>query len=173
MNNIIEFSRPIDMHRLAPAGGVFEIEASPAECAALANRFGLLALDRLAARIHLSPIAGGIYRLSATLEAVLTQACVVTLEPVKSRLNEEFSLLYGAVDEQKEVVLDGSSETIEPVEGGMIDIGETVAQQLSLALDPFPRAPGAPVPSDVPQPESQRLDSPFAVLAKLRKPGGS
>jgi|SRR5579864_1372110 len=173
MSNNFEFSRPIDVHRLPPAGGAYEIVASPAECAALAKRFDLLTLDRLEARVQLSALAAGFYRLSATLQADLTQPCVVTLEPVKSRVAEAFALLYGAVDEQKEVVLDGNSETVEPIEGGMIDIGEAVAQQLSLALDPFPRAPGAPAPSDTSPSESQRLDSPFAVLAKLRKPEGS
>jgi uncharacterized metal-binding protein YceD (DUF177 family) len=173
MSNILEFSRLIDVHRLRPAGGAYEIAAAPAERAALAKRFELLTLDRLEARVQLTPIAAGFYRLSAALQADLTQACVVTLEPVKSHITEEFVLLYGAIDEQKEVVLDDDSETIEPIEGGMIDIGEAVAQQLSLALDPFPRAPGAPAPSDQPPPESQRLASPFAVLAKLRKPKGS
>ena len=173
MSNNFEFSRPIDVHRLRPAGGAYEIAASLLECAALAKRFDLLTLDRLEARVQLTAIAGGFYRLSAALQADLTQSCVVTLEPVKSRVAEEFALLYGAVDEQKEVVLDGNSETVEPIEGGMIDIGEAVAQQLSLALDPFPRAPGAPAPSDTAVSESQRLDSPFAVLAKLHKPEGS
>src|SRR5215469_2075021 len=105
MSDIFEFSRPIDVHRLPPAGGAYEIAGSSAECAALAKRFELLALDRLEARVQLTPIAVGFYRLAATLQADLTQSCVVTLEPVKSHVTEEFSLLYGAVDEQKEVVL--------------------------------------------------------------------
>ena len=51
-----------------------------------------------------------------------------------------------------------------------MDIGEAVAQQLSLALDSFPRAPGAAAAQNaaVAAPEKP-LDSPFAVLAKLRK----
>jgi hypothetical protein len=35
------------------------------------------------------------------------------------------------------------TEVAEPFEGDAIDIGEAVAQQLALALDPYPRAPGA------------------------------
>lgn len=166
MKYFLEFSRPVDVLRLGPEGISYDIAASADERAALARRFDLLALDQLSARVTLTPVAGGFYRLAATLEATLTQACVATLEPVASRIEDSFSLLYGALDAQREVVLDGESETVEPLEGGMIDIGEAVAQQLSLAIDPFPRAPEAPAQAEaaVPQP----LDSPFAVLAKLR-----
>ena len=169
MSAIVEFSRPVDGHKLPPVGGVYEIAASAAERAALAKRFDLLQLDRLTARVQLTPVAGGFFRLSATLEAELVQACAVTLEPVPSRIDESFSLLYGAVDDQKDIMLDGDSETVEPIEGGMIDIGEAVAQQLSLALDPFPRAPTVAAEGVTGAPERARLDSPFAVLAKLRK----
>jgi uncharacterized metal-binding protein YceD (DUF177 family) len=169
MNDTFEFSRPIDVMRLPQAGGVYDIAASVEERAALAKRFGLLALDRLEAQVQLAPVAAGFYRLSAKLEAELTQACVVTLEPVASRIDEAFSLLYGAVDEQQDVLLDSDSETVEVLEGGMVDIGEAVAQQLSLALDSFPRAPGAATEKGVAAADERRLDSPFAVLAKLRK----
>jgi hypothetical protein len=154
MNDFLEFSRPVDVMRLRPGGSSYEIAASAEECAALARRFDLLTLDRLTARVELKPVAGGFYRLTAALEAALAQACIITLEPVASRVEETFSLLYGALDLQEEVLLDGVSETVEPLEGGIVDIGEAVAQQLSLALDPFPRAPSA---------------SPFAALAKLRQ----
>lgn len=169
MSDILEFSRPVDVHRLPPAGGVYDIVATTEERAALAKRFDLLTLDRLTARVQLAPIASGFYRLSAKLEAELAQACVITLEPVASRISEEFSLLYGAIDEQKDVLLDSDSETVEAIEGGMVDIGEAVAQQLSLALDSFPRAPGASAESGA-NAGATRLDSPFAALAKLRPP---
>lgn len=167
MNDFIEFSRPIDVMRPRPGGASYEIAASAEERAALARRFELLALDRLEARVELKPVPGGFFRLAATLEAEVTQACIITLEPVASRVEDAFSVLYGTLDVQEEVLLDGVSETVEPLEGGIIDIGEAVAQQLSLALDPFPRAAAAPpeAPSSAAEP---RLDSPFAVLAKLR-----
>jgi hypothetical protein len=55
-------------------------------------------------------------------------------------------LLYGSTDDVDEVVIVGDVDIIESLEGGRIDIGEAVAQQLSLALDPFPRTPEAPDP---------------------------
>jgi uncharacterized metal-binding protein YceD (DUF177 family) len=171
MNDIPEFSRRIDGLRLAPQGEQFEISAKPEERAALAKRFDLLALDRLEAKVKLAPMAGGYYRLAADFEAELTQACAITSEPVPARIAESFTLTYGPVDESSEIVLDGDTEPVEPLDDGMIDIGEAVAQQLSLALDPFPRAPGASLEEEADLSDHAPRESPFAALAKLRKPG--
>ena len=50
-------------------------------------------------------------------------------------------------------------------EAGMADLGEALAQDLALALDPYPRAPGAEVPAEY-RPDG--LGGPFAALAGLR-----
>jgi uncharacterized metal-binding protein YceD (DUF177 family) len=158
-----EFSRPVAIGRLAEEE-VHEIEATPAERAALARRFGLLGLDRLAASVRLAPLGRGI-RLEAALEAEVTQECVVTLEPVPNHVSDRFTLVYGeapaAADEET---------VVEPLEGETIDVGEAVAQQLSLALDPYPRAPGAAIDpkwAGDPAPEG-----PFAALTKLKRSAG-
>jgi uncharacterized metal-binding protein YceD (DUF177 family) len=171
MNDIPEFSRRIDGLRLAAGGERFEIAATVEERAGLAKRFALLELDRLAAKVKLTPLAGGYYRLAAEFEAELIQACTVTLEPIPIRIAEAFTLAYGPTEEGGEVVLDGDAEPVEPLDDGMIDIGEAVAQQLSLALDPFPRAPGAMVEGEVGPAAEAPSESPFAALARLRKPG--
>ncbi|MGO9785477.1 MAG: YceD family protein [Stellaceae bacterium] len=165
-----EFSRVIEVTRLTRDGRHFEIAANPAERAALAKRFDLIAIGRLAAVVRLEQIPGGLYRLTAELDADVTQACVVSLAPVKSRVVEGFSVLYGGGGEAHEVNLDGAAETIEPIENGVIDIGEAVAQQLSLALDPFPHAPGAE--ASIPVGSAKPL-SPFQALAALKKENNS
>jgi len=170
INDLPEFSRRIDGLRLSSAGEDYEISAKPEELAALAQRFDLLALDRLNAKVRLTPLPGGYYRLAAAFEAELTQACAVTAEPVPSRMSESFTLTYGPVAESSEIVLDGDAEPVEPLDDGMIDIGEAVAQQLSLALDPFPRAPGAAFEEGTDLSDQSPPESPFAALAKLRKP---
>ena len=173
MNDIPEFSRRIDGLRLSPTGEQFEISAKPEERAALAKRFDLLALDRLAATAKLMPMAGGFYRLVAEFEAQLTQACAITSEPVPARVAESFTLTFGPIEESREIVLDGDAEPVEPLDDGVIDIGEAVAQQLSLALDPFPRAPGASLEEEADLSKHTPRESPFAALAKLRKPGNA
>jgi uncharacterized metal-binding protein YceD (DUF177 family) len=138
-----EFSRPVEISRLPDAPTAMAVEASAAECAALSRRFSLLALERLTAELKLEWIAAHLIRLDATLSADIVQECVVTLEPVPSRVEERFVLLYGAPAEAREVMLNHEEEVFEPIVDGRIDLGEAVAQQLSLAIDPFPRAPFA------------------------------
>ncbi len=55
----------------------------------------------------------------------------------------------------------------EPLAGDAIDIGEAVAQELSLALPEFPRHPDAAIDAAAP---AEPVDSAFAALARLRKP---
>ena len=164
-----EFARPIDIARLPSGEAVFDIAAAAAERAALARRFDLLALDRLEARVRLCRLPGGFLRLTARVSADVVQACVVTLEPVASRVEDEFTLSYGAAAEAlDETVLSGAAEVIEPLPaGGRLDIGEAVAQQVSLALDPYPHAPGAAMAPAAGPPAT----SPLAALAKRLEKG--
>jgi uncharacterized metal-binding protein YceD (DUF177 family) len=165
-----EFPRPIDIAKLPPGEIIHAIAATATERTALARRFLLLALDRLEAQVGLQRLAGGLIRLDAKLSADVVQECVVTLEPVPSRIEDSFTLLYGtAADEASEITLSGEAELVEPLAGTTVDIGEAVAQQLSLALDPFPRAPGVEAPAS-PAADS-KAESPFAALAKWKQKG--
>lgn len=134
-----EFSRRIEVARLGAGPATYDLEASDSQRAALARRFGLEALERFTAHIALRRLAGGVVRMEATLSADLVQTDVVTLEPVPNHVEEAFTLLFG--DEAEDTAaLDPNSDLVEPLEDGHIDIGEAVAQQLSLAIDPYPRA---------------------------------
>ena len=161
-----EFTRPVDVGRLPSGGAVHDVRATPAERTALAERFGLLALDHLEAEVRLERLAGGLLRLSAALKADVVQACVITLEPVRDSIDEPFTVLYraGADAGETAVVLNGTAELVEPLPGDILDIGEAVAQQLSLALDPYPRSAGAITAA----PKEGRV-SPFAALVKWKK----
>jgi len=141
-----EFSREIEIARIPTGGRPFAIAAEPAERAALAARLGVERIDRL--------VAEGTVRRHATeplvtvegrLEAEVTQLCVVTLEPVTSRVEASLLRLFapGPAPTVEEIVIDPLREEIEPLEGDRLDLGEVVAEELALALDPYPRAPGA------------------------------
>jgi Large ribosomal RNA subunit accumulation protein YceD len=138
-----EFSRRIQLARLGAHETAYPISAEAAEREALARRFDLLSLDRLEAEIHLQRVGGGMVRLSGRLSADVVQACVVSLEPVASVIEQDFAMLYGPTEPGKSVMVDLEADVPEPFEGDAIDIGEAAAQQLALALDPYPRAPGA------------------------------
>jgi uncharacterized metal-binding protein YceD (DUF177 family) len=164
-----EFSRLVSVARLGDHEAAYPITANEAERAALARRFGLVALDRLAADVRLTRVRGGV-RLKAALEADIVQDCVVTLEPFKSRIADAFTLVYQRRIAPPSELLDPDEEEAELLEGDEIDIGEAVAQQLSLVLDPFPHAPGAGFP-EAEQAEAAETgrSHPFAELARLAK----
>jgi uncharacterized metal-binding protein YceD (DUF177 family) len=166
-----EFSRPVTIDRLPLGETIHDVAAEADERAALARRFALLALDRLEARVGLTRLGGGLVRLAAELSADVVQECVVSLEPVASRVEDRFTLLYGEDREDGgDVVLSGEAEVVEPLSGGIIDIGEAVAQQLSLALDPFPRANGGVAAPEAPSPAAEASSS-FAALSRWRQKG--
>lgn len=165
-----EFSRIVSIARLGDDATVYQIAANEGERAALAQRFGLIALDRFAATISLSRESGGGIRLDAEIEAEIVQECVVTLEPFASRVSDKFLLIYRRETAGARDTVDVEEDDFEPLQGNEIDIGEAAAQQLSLALDPFPRAPGSFLPDEVrPGADSAAAPNPFAELANLAK----
>jgi len=161
-----EFSRRVPLAQLGP--GIFEqeIEAIAAERDKLAERFGLLALDRLTAVVKLRRQSGAVVLLDAAFEAEFLQTCVVTLEPVRSAISDRFSLVYGPVEAGPAADAPVVGDIVfEPLSGDEIDIGEAVAQELSLALPDFPRHPDAIIEAAT---AGGPVEGPFSVLAQLR-----
>lgn len=163
-----EFPRPI---RLGPEAREVALEATVAECAALAARFGILGIGSLSARIRLEPETGGSIRARGTLAAEVEQACIVTLDPVRQQVRATIDL---RLLEEGAAPADDDPDSPDEIEtsGGMVDLGEAVAEQLALALDPYPRAEGAELPPldppEEPEPERPGKPNPFAALGKLR-----
>ncbi|HET6224263.1 MAG TPA: DUF177 domain-containing protein, partial [Dongiaceae bacterium] len=94
---------------------VREIAANAAECAALAERFGLLSLDRLTASLGLVRRRSGLIEVHGRFEADLVQACVVTLEPVPAQLAAAFTVSFGVAPEASGA--DEGGEVVVSVEG--------------------------------------------------------
>jgi len=145
-----EFSRLLTAEQLALLPLDAEISADAEERAALARRLGLLELASLSARLTLS--AGrerGELRVAGFLEARATQSCVVTLAPVETRLQEAFEAFFAepsgaeAPGEAAEAPFDEDREPPEALPPEGLDLGELAAQQLAVALDPYPRAADA------------------------------
>lgn len=158
-----EFSRPLALAQVGAAGRTEALAASPAECAALAARFGILGIGRLDAVLRLVPEPDGGVLAEGRLSAAVTQACVVSLEPVEQDVDEPVSfrlLPAGAIaDEAPDEV-----DAIETV-NGIADLGEAVAEALALALDPYPRLAEAALPPEA----SDAAAGAFAPLAALRR----
>ena len=169
-----EFSRQVEIKDIGAEGISLDIEADASEREALARRFGLVSLDRLTASATLSLVSRTLFRVAGSFEAEVVQSCVVTLDPVPARLVESFSALFGEGGPGMAALVDADEEEDEPepIEGGAIDLGETVAQHLSLALDPYPRKPGASLPDQFaagPEGAQSGRVKPFAGLDALKR----
>jgi uncharacterized metal-binding protein YceD (DUF177 family) len=162
-----EFSRLVSVGRLGAELFRQRIEATSEERRKLSQRFDLLALDRLVAEVELCRQSGEAILLEASFEAEFEQCCVVSLEPVRGSISDRFSLVYRpAEDKEEEIILNGDQPTFEPITGDAIDIGEAVAQALSLALPEFPRHPDVMIDDAS---IAEGLEGPFASLARLQK----
>lgn len=164
-----EFSRPIALARLGATPLHEQIEASADERQRLARRFELISLDRLTATVTLRRREAETILLEAEFSAEFVQECVVTLEPVAGAVRQSFALVYGpSREEATELDLGLEDNVFEPLNGDSIDIGEAVAQELSLALPEFPRHPDAPDTESLDTAANETADTPFAALARLR-----
>jgi uncharacterized metal-binding protein YceD (DUF177 family) len=158
----------------------FDLRATAAEQQELRRRFDLVALKDLAAQGTIYPLQGGAgLRVEGHLAAEVTQNCVVTLEPVVQKIDEDFALEFGATGDvieaaSGEMVILADQEQPEPMPENGLDVGGLVAEQLALAIDPYPRKEGADL-----QQVMERLGidaqagkpNPFAALEALKTKG--
>ena len=175
-----EIERIVDLERMGPGGAALDISPTDGERAALAKRFGFLALPALSARATVDRRTGGQVVVEGRLRGKIVQACILTLDPVTQELDETFRIVFkqGHTDERDpesgEAILNAQADAPEPLAGNLLDVGEIVAEQLSLAADPYPRRPGARLEDVLPKPRGDRHGRhdqrrhPFAGLAALK-----
>ncbi len=157
-----EFHRPLSLDRIGTLGLDMTVEAKPAECAALAERMNLPAVLTLSCVFHLIRESRDKVLARGGLRATITQVCVVSLEEFDATIEEVFQVRFVPAGEESEDVDPESDDEI-PFEGNIVDLGEAAAEQLGLALDPYPRMPGMEMPEIEEDPEPH----PFAALRRL------
>jgi uncharacterized metal-binding protein YceD (DUF177 family) len=166
-----EFSRPVRIDTLGPSPREVSIGANEKERAALARRFGLVAVDYLSAEAALT-LNGDTVTAVGSLDAKVTQSCVASNLPVEAELDEEFRIVFrpqpqdGRTDE--EIELSEGELDVVFYSGGSIDLGEAIAETLSLSLDPYPRSPESDAALRDSGVKSEAEAGPFAALAALK-----
>ena len=162
--------------RLGDLGGrAREVAFEPDEAARarMAGALGIEALPMLRLTGRIEPEGRDDWRLSAVLEAVAVQACVVTLEPVRTAVEEPLERLYVAgLEEPEEAEVEMPDDTREPLPAAL-DLEALAQEALALALPPYPRAPGAELGEAVfaepgVAPMTDEDARPFAGLAAMR-----
>ena len=161
---IRELHRPVAIERVGRTGLGVTVEANAAECAALAQRMNLPAVLSLVCEFRLERDIAGDLLAYGRLTARVVQTCVVSLEDFAVTIEERFTLRCVPDGEESDDIDPEAPDEISYADG-ILDLGEAAAEQLALALDPYPRAPGAVLPEVPDEPAEQ----PFDALGALRR----
>lgn len=157
----------IEVEAVGSEDKTYHFEVTAAIRGVEAERLGLLAIDCLQFDASVSGDGGGV-SLRVHFTADVVQSCVVTLDPVRSRIDEGIELCYAPSEEAhlgaKGSFVDPLKENgPEPLVNGSIDVGRVVMEHLLLALDPYPRRSGAKFKFQDSFDDSST--SPFALLS--------
>ena len=142
---------------------------------ALAEELGLLGLRTLSFSGEIAPTGRRDFMLTGVLGATVVQPCVVTLEPVTTRLDVPVLRTYvaGFAEPEGDEVEMAEDDSVEPLPA-VIDPAAVMAEALALALPLYPRKAGAELgeavyaaPGVVPM--TDEAARPFAGLAALKK----
>ncbi len=164
--------RVADLSQTALNG--FSQRPTPEEMAEIATALDLSALRKLSFEGRVVAQGGSDWRLEARLGATVVQPCIVTLEPVTTRIDvdvvRQYLRNYEMPDEPEAEM--PADDTLEPL-GHWIDPVNAMIEALALAVPEYPRKDAAELgqmvytkPGDVPMTDEDAR--PFAGLAGLR-----
>ncbi len=187
MNTPPEFSFFVNCDNLKEAEKTFDLRADAEQRTALAARLDLLSLDSLKVKAVVARQSSDLVAVHCDCSADYVQQCVVTGKPLENNIKFSFDRLFSASaklylgsdtepewDSEPAVssVDDDAPEPPDPMSDGGFDLGECVAEQLSLEIDPFPRAADARfegLSSAGDFDDGVERINPFAVLEQLKK----
>ena len=172
MTDELAWRFPVVVAELPEGGREFDLKPDEAARASLARFAGVLAVPALTARLHVRPVGRDGAVVGGTIEGAVRQMCGVTLEPFDNPISESVSLRFappaaGANKPNDEVDVDlAEDDPPDPLVNGAVDLAVVVAEFLALAIDPYPRKPGAVF--SPPAEQGGQESSPFAALEKLK-----
>ena len=167
-----------NLSRLSNAGDQVIVSAGkPEEFRRLAEWFAVESVEKFEGTVSLQKLADSRYGYDAVLVCDLTQPSVVSLEPVRTHIEERFTReLHVAPRARRAVepaedppVAFGDDEGPEELDSPNYDLAVPLLEELSLALDPYPKAPDEVFAE--PAGPAADIDSPFAILKKLKDGG--
>jgi uncharacterized metal-binding protein YceD (DUF177 family) len=152
----------------------FKLVLTKEELEKLIAELSLLGLKRVQLEGTLKPNGRRDWHLSAQLGATVIQPCVVTLEPVTTRISASVERIYAddlpdlSHVEEVEMPEDDRVESIPEI----LDLRDLLAEALSLELPAYPRSPNADTVemSVAPlgaEPITDEVIKPFAGLKSL------
>lgn len=154
---------------------MIEMKADAALRSELAQTYGVTQIRKLSFSGSLRAAGKTDWTLNGHLGATVVQPCVITLDPVVTRIEEDIARHYisdwqDPEDTEVEMPDDDSSEPL----GVEIDVMAAITEALSLAIPAYPRADGAELGALLHaepgvEPLNEDTVRPFAGLAELKK----
>ena len=167
------WSLPVAVADIPETGRRFDLAADPRSRAAIAKAAGLPALPRLEVEFELTRHGRDGLRIVGRVSATVEQHCVLTLEPMKSEVEEAVDIVFAPARALLPKA-DSTHERTQPDEppellhDGVVDLGAVATEFLLLGINPYPRKPGAVF--DAPKAKGENVTgNPFAALAALKK----
>jgi len=169
------WSHLIAVAELPPQGTEIELMPNEETRARLARYTGVLAVPSLTAKLKIVPDGAGGAMVAGSMNAIVRQNCVVSLESFDNPVHEEILLRFVPEGTQLHVADEafesGEEDPQDVIKGGMLDLGALVSEFLALGIDPYPRKPGVVFISPAADEKRGEDSTPFAALAKLKEKG--
>lgn len=172
-------SFPVNVARLPQKGMPVVIDADEAQRAALAEAHGLLSVESYRADLLVTKWKRNGVKVGGRVEARITQACIVTLEPVEAVIDEDVEGVFLPEDSKLaregfevggEILLDAEGpDAPELFSGDTIDAGALAEEFFGLGIDPYPRKKGASIVSagdDDIEPEESEFQKKLRLISK-------
>ena len=144
----------------------FDICFKEAERQKLSKRFVFLKLEYVIGKLTLAQIADGCWELKGKINVAITQACVVSGQPVESAFMIELEERFvDSFSDQTEI--DAMEVDVDLLVNGEIPVGECLCQWIGVCAPAWPRAENIPI---LDGPELDNTENhPFARLSELKK----
>ena len=153
----------------------FDLNPTADERKAVADALGIIAIKKLRFEGELTPLGKSDWSLTAKIGATVVQECVVTLDPVSTRIDEEVTRRYMAdlPDIDAAEVEMPEDDTIDPLPES-VELAQVMIEALSLALPAYPRSKDADLDQTVftepgTKPMTDEDAKPFAGLGALKE----
>jgi uncharacterized metal-binding protein YceD (DUF177 family) len=172
-----EFSRILLIKKFNYGETKKRVEATSAECQAIASRFDLISLDYFSGQLSIfkKRRSGLDLTIGGRFSASYQQSCVATLQPLQFSIDQTVSASF-SLSKINNIDIDPFDNiSTELVSNGKIDFGEFLIQNFAVEINPFPRTSNIDFinlesgSTKFPKTENENTKiSPFSILKTLK-----
>ena len=176
----------INMKRVSASGESVEIIANESQLTKLAEHLGVLNVENMKANLALKQGPANGVVISGEVFVRVEQTCSVTLDPLYSDIQSEFTRAFVPETQSKnfkpeivdgEMVFDPEADDLpDIIAGDLINLWDVLIEEMNLEIDPYPRSDNATIDDEISdqrgdkgdgEETSEQTHRPFAALEML------